>query len=75
MKRLAFLLLLSLTAAAAQDLRTGTAETDITPPKGAAMAGYYTNREATGTHDPLHVKAMVLSDGTTKIAIVACDLV
>jgi len=75
MKRLAFLLLLSLTAAAAQDLRTGTAETDITPPKGAAMAGYYTNREATGTHDPLHAKAMVLSDGTTKIAIVACDLV
>jgi neutral ceramidase len=75
MKRLAFFLLLSLTTATAQGLRVGLSETEITPPKGSAMAGYYTNREATGTHDPLHAKAMVLSDGSTKIAIVACDLV
>ena len=74
MKLLAFLSLFSLTAAA-QELRMGTAKTDITPPNGAAMAGYYTNRAATGTHDPLHAKAMVLFDGETKIAIVACDLV
>ena len=75
MKRIAFLLLSCLSSAAAQELSLGTAAVDITPPSGAPMAGYYTNREATGAHDPLQAKAMVLSDGSTKIAVVACDLV
>ena len=39
------------------------------------MAGYYTPRYATGTHDPLHAKAMVIEQGDVKVAIVACDLV
>ena len=75
MRRLACLLLSCLSVAGAQELRLGAAAVDITPPIGAPMAGYYTNREATGTHDPLYAKAMVLSDGHTTIAIVACDLV
>ena len=62
-------------AACAQSLRIGVAEVDITPPPGAPMAGYYVPRVATGTHDPLHAKAIVLESGDTKIAIVACDLV
>jgi neutral ceramidase len=75
MRRLALFLLFGTVAASAQNLRIGIAAVDITPPVGAPMAGYYTNRVATGTHDPLHAKAIVISDGTTKVAIVACDLV
>ena len=62
-------------AACAQNLRIGVAEVDITPPAGAPMAGYYVPRIATGTHDPLHIKAIVLESGDTKVAMVACDLV
>src|ERR1700750_2051936 len=76
MRSVAVLLLSGLAGvAAAQSLRLGVAETDITPPIGSPMAGYYNNREATGAHDPIHAKAMVLSDGTQTIALVACDVV
>jgi neutral ceramidase len=75
MGRLAFLLLFIVGTASAQGLRVGVAAVDITPPVGAPLAGYYTNREATGIHDPLHAKAMVIDVGGTKVAIVACDLV
>src|SRR5665213_3903356 len=75
MKYLAVLLLLVSGVAHGQDLRAGTAESDITPPVGAALAGYYTARFATGTHDPLHAKAIVIEQGGTKVAMVACDLV
>lgn len=59
----------------AQTLRFGAAEADITPPAGVPMAGYYTPRYATGAHDSLHAKAMVLEAGGNKIALVVCDLV
>jgi len=75
MKYLGLLLLLVSGVSRAQDLRAGTAEVDITPPVGAALAGSYTNRYATGTHDPLHAKAVVVEQGGTKVAMVACDLV
>ncbi|HEY5328986.1 MAG TPA: neutral/alkaline non-lysosomal ceramidase N-terminal domain-containing protein [Acidobacteriaceae bacterium] len=75
MKYLALLFFLVTGVAHAQDLRAGAAEVDITPPVGAAMAGYYVPRYATGTHDPLHVKAIVIEQGGTKVAMVACDLV
>lgn len=78
MRLRAFLLLLiavSIPPLRAQQLRAGVAESDITPPPGTPMAGYYTPRIATGTHDPLHAKAIVLEQGGTKIAMVACDLV
>ncbi len=59
----------------AQQLRLGVAQVDISPPIGAPLAGYYYNRDATGIHDPLHVKAMVLEQGGVKIALAALDLV
>ncbi|MCU0229475.1 MAG: neutral/alkaline non-lysosomal ceramidase N-terminal domain-containing protein [Bryobacterales bacterium] len=59
---------------AAQDFRVGLAAVDITPPPGAPMAGYYFNRAAEGVHDPLQAKAMVLESGTTRVALVSCDL-
>ena len=56
-------------------LRAGAAETVITPPLGAPMAGYYTNRAATGVHDDLHAKALVLENDGVTVAFVVCDVV
>jgi hypothetical protein len=39
------------------------------------MAGYFDERIATGTHDPLHAKAIVLRQGRQQIALVFCDLI
>ena len=54
----------------------GTARADITPPVGGLMYGYGARgaNVSTGVHDPLYAKAIVLDDGTTKLAIVALDL-
>jgi len=59
----------------AAELRVGRAATIITPSAGVPMAGYYSTRLATGTHDDLYAKAIVLESGTVKVALVACDLV
>lgn len=56
-------------------LSAGAAEVDITPPVGHRMAGYFDERLATGTHDPLKAKAILLRQGTEEIALVFCDLV
>lgn len=57
------------------ELRAGVAEIDITPPVGHRMAGYFDERLATGVHDPLKAKAMVIQHGKEQIAFVFCDLV
>src|SRR6185503_3150110 len=57
------------------DLSAGAAATDITPPRGCPMAGYYSVRGAEGTHDPLHAKALVLDKDGVKVALVALDLI
>lgn len=56
------------------DLRAGAAEVIITPPPGAPMAGYYTNRAATGVHDDLHARALVFEKSGVRVALVSCDL-
>jgi neutral ceramidase len=56
------------------ETRVGVAEADITPPPGFPMAGYYYERLATGTHDPLKAKAVVFVGDTDQAAIVVCDL-
>lgn len=58
-----------------QRLQMGVAEVDITPRLGTPMAGYYSPRGADGVHDPLMAKAMVLDDGTTKLALVSLDII
>lgn len=53
--------------------RAGTAKTDITPPMGFSMAGYYRERLASSVHDELYAKALVLDDGKNKLVLVICD--
>src|SRR5215831_9759376 len=62
-------------AADSGSLQIGAAEIDITPPVGHRMAGYFDERLATGVHDPLKAKAIVLQQGQEQIAMVFCDLV
>ena len=59
----------------ASGLRAGVAEADITPPAGFPMAGYYHERLADGTINPLKAKAIVLQDDTSSAALVVCDLI
>src|SRR4051794_28878053 len=58
-----------------QELQAGVDVVDITPPVGLRMSGYFNERLSTGTHDPLHAKALVLIQGDAKAAFVACDLI
>src|SRR5881296_3433652 len=62
-------------SSASDSLKVGAAEVDITPPIGHRMAGYFDERLATGVHDPLKAKAIVIQQGREQIALVFCDLV
>lgn len=66
---------LSTIAIAAEPLRVGVAEVDITPPIGFPMAGYYHERLADGTIDSLKAKAIVFRDAESQAALVVCDLI
>src|SRR5262245_18705349 len=57
------------------ELRAGVAEIDITAPVGHRMAGYFDERLATGVHDPLKAKAIVIQQGKEQVALVFCDIV
>ncbi len=58
-----------------QQLQAGAAVTDITPPIGYRMCGYFNERLSTGVLNPLHAKALVLRQGDTRAALVFCDLI
>jgi hypothetical protein len=55
-------------------IKVGAGEADITPPLGTSMAGLAHDRKAEGVHDKIFARAMVLDDGSTKVAFVTCDL-
>ncbi|MBU7004150.1 MAG: neutral/alkaline non-lysosomal ceramidase N-terminal domain-containing protein, partial [Theionarchaea archaeon] len=57
-------------------MKIGIAKVDITPPVGSPLAGY-SNRTSfsTGVHDELYARALVLDNGTTRAALVSCDLI
>jgi hypothetical protein len=65
--------------AAHAELLAGFAEADITPKisedKPVFIAGYGMNRRATGVHDPLVARCVVLASGQQRIALVSVDLV
>jgi hypothetical protein len=55
--------------------RVGFGEVEITPTESVPLAGYYYPRMSTGVHDPLHVRAMAVSDGQTRIVLCVADVI
>lgn len=66
---------LPLPTSSASDFRVGAAQTDITPPLGIPMAGYYHERGADGVLDPLFSKTLVIESGGLRAALVVLDLI
>src|SRR5437763_5579509 len=56
-------------------LRVAYDEADITPPLGGSMPGYFRDRKATGTLDPLKAKVLYVRQDKESVALVACDLI
>ncbi len=65
--------LLAITANA--ELSAGAAAVRITPDQPMPMAGYYSTRLSTNTHDELHAKAIVIEQDNKRVALVVCDLI
>lgn len=63
-------------AVAAGEVQAGVAKEWFTLPKGVPLAGYGRRhgKPSTGVHDPVGVRALVISDDTTTAALVSCDL-
>ena len=55
------------------DLRAGVAKVDITPAPGKYMLGSGTTL-ATGAHDPLYARVLVLEVDQTRLALITVDL-
>ncbi|NLE77073.1 MAG: hypothetical protein GX605_10040, partial [Chloroflexi bacterium] len=55
-------------------LLAGAAALDVTPPLGAPLLGYWYGRQASGLHDPLQAKALVLALDDALAAIVTVDV-
>lgn len=56
-------------------LHAGVAREIISPPRGIYLIGYGDRTKGNaGVHDDLTATALVLDDGTTRLALVACDL-
>ncbi|MFA7693272.1 MAG: neutral/alkaline non-lysosomal ceramidase N-terminal domain-containing protein [Candidatus Hydrogenedentales bacterium] len=68
-------LMVSVTGAEAETtgFRAGIARVDITPELPVSMAGHFQDRTATGVHDSLYARCLMLDDGTTKLAFVVAD--
>jgi neutral ceramidase len=57
------------------ELKVGVGQVNINPPLGIGLAGYYHERGNEGVLDDIAAKATVFDDGTTRAAIVVCDLI
>lgn len=69
-------LAITVTAYADVQLKAGVSRVEITPSTNMEMYGY-SNRKcgpATGTHDPLFAKILLLESGDARLAIVTMDL-
>src|SRR5258706_712120 len=66
-------------AAESKAVQVGFGEADITPDvkgrKPVWLAGYGMGRRATGVHDPLMARCLVLGDGKERIALISVDLI
>jgi len=55
--------------------QAGVAQIEITPPQGIDLTGYIARAgAATGVHDPLYAKALILEHGTTQVALLTVDV-
>lgn len=71
-----FLHKLQNTMASSNSLRAAVYRADITPPIGIAMCGYLArNGVSNGVERPLTATTLVLTNGSEKLCIVACDLI
>jgi hypothetical protein len=61
--------------ASAQTFRAGAATSNITPPLGAGIVGGWGAPPATHIHDELHVRCLVLDDGSSKLVFAVVDSV
>ncbi|QIF02295.1 neutral/alkaline non-lysosomal ceramidase N-terminal domain-containing protein [Roseimicrobium sp. ORNL1] len=61
-------------AKAKAPLQAGAATSNITPALGGDIIGGFLPFPATHIHDELHARCLVLDDGTSKVALVVCDL-
>ena len=57
----------------AGEFKAGYAKTDITPPLGVFMPGYFKDRYAKEVLDPLEVVCVAFSDGKTKAVVMQLD--
>lgn len=65
---------LTLSCGQGPTFQAGAATADITPTGWPlALIGSFSFRPATSAHDPLNVRALVLDDGTTRLAIAVVD--
>ena len=55
-------------------LKAGSAQVNITPPVGTTLVGQWVARKSIGVHDELLANALVLDDGSTRVALVSCDV-
>lgn len=55
-------------------LKAGAATSNITPPLGGGIVGGFVPVPSKHIHDELHARCLVLDDGTTRLALVVCDL-
>jgi neutral ceramidase len=53
--------------------QAGIACVDITPALGVSIAGHMHDRLATGVHDPLHVRCLVLDNGDVRLVLGMVD--
>jgi len=60
---------------AADTFRAGAAKGNITPELGGKIVGGFSPFPATHVHDDLWVRALVLDDGKTRVAVAVCDLI
>jgi hypothetical protein len=62
----------------AGEFSVGFGDADVTPELGKKpvfLAGFGQNRKASKVHDPITARAVVMADGTEKIALVSVDVV
>ena len=56
-------------------LQAAASQIDLSPTPGLWLSGFAARLEAsTGLHDPIMARAVLLDDGSTRLAIVSCDL-